>query len=208
MCLLQYVSLLIYNLEVKSMSTSAITPISRTDTVNYTEADIYKELEYLKELFTKLRICDTSNISFMVKIVNRRKSNCHGSCQKVNRTENSYLIRISSSWLKYASPQAVHDTICHEFIHALPGCMNHGLKWKTYCNKFMAFYPNYTLSRTTSDEGHNEYQLQTSKYHFVCPNCGVIGYFNRMTRDRQFMFETQRYKCRKCGAKVGYKQMY
>lgn len=65
------------------MSTSTITPITKTDTANYTEADIYKELEYLKELFTKLRICDASNISFMVKIVNRKKSNCHGSCAQV-----------------------------------------------------------------------------------------------------------------------------
>lgn len=86
MCLLQYVSLLIYNLEVKSMSVSTtpitrITPIARTDTANYTEADIYKELEYLKELFTRLKICDASNISFLVKITNRKKSNCHGSCQ-------------------------------------------------------------------------------------------------------------------------------
>ena len=207
MYLLQYVSLLIYNLEVKSMSVST-TPISRTDTANYTEADIHKELEYLKELFTRLRICDAFNISFIVKIVNRKKSNCHGSCQQVQRTQNTFLIRISSSWLKYASPQGVHDTICHEFIHALPGCMNHGTKWQTYCNQFMSFYPEFNLSRTTSDTNHTKYVASLSKYRFVCPNCGVIGYFNRMTEDRKFLFSMQKYKCRKCGAKVGYEQMY
>lgn len=207
MCLLQHVSLLIYNLEVKSMSVST-TPISRTDTANYTEADIHKELEYLKELFTRLRICDASNISFMVKIINRKKSNCHGSCERVPKTQNTFLIRISSSWLKYASPQSVHDTICHEFIHALPGCMNHGTKWHTYCNQFMSFYPEFNLSRTTSDTNHTKYMASLSKYRYVCPNCGVIGYFNRLTENRKFLFSMQKYKCRKCGAKVGYERMY
>ena len=75
-------------------TTTSITPISRTDTANYTEVDIYKELEYLKELFTRLRICDAFNISFFVKIVNRKPIEASQEELAVNQRSRSAKLRI------------------------------------------------------------------------------------------------------------------
>ena len=44
-----------------------------------------------------------------------------------------YTIEINSILLNEEVPEwALYETILHELLHTLPGCMNHGSKWRKY----------------------------------------------------------------------------
>ena len=65
------------------------------------------------------------------------------------------------------------STIIHELIHTIPGCMNHGNKFKRICSLVNRKYPQYQL-QTSTDASIYGINLEEDKpkYKIICECCG------------------------------------
>lgn len=132
--------------------------------------------------------------------VNTRAKKRWGLC--THNLNGSYTISISSRLL--ADDVAVDgaiNTIIHELLHTVQGCMNHGENWKREANKVNRAY-GYNIKRgsTAEEKGVEpiEDMPKAIKYQFKCKECGVI--YNR-TRASKFTKNWQNYRCGYCKGK-------
>jgi predicted SprT family Zn-dependent metalloprotease len=91
------------------------------------------------------------------------------------------------------------NTIIHELLHTVQGCMNHGENWKREANKVNRVY-GYNIKRCSSAEEKGVEPIenipQAIKYQFKCKDCGKV--YSR-TRASRFTKNWQRYRCGCCG---------
>lgn len=110
-----------------------------------------------------------------------------GQCRK--RKGGIYTINIAECLLRDdTSDKALHDTIIHEFLHAVDGCMEHKNKWKAFAN-IVNENTEYNISRVTSyaekgfklDPFNNLRNKETYKYMITCNECGNSWKYKRMS---------------------------
>ena len=164
--------------------------MTRTDTATYTEVDIFREIKDIIQTLKDLKIADITNQYYLVEFNNRKNSRVLGMCTYIGTLDGipRYKITINKAYLQNSDPQSVHDTIVHEVLHSIPGCMNHGKKWSYYARQFMTALPQFNISRCTNNEGFNNYlkkAMETqAKYTIICKKCGARFY---KTRKSQWM---------------------
>jgi predicted SprT family Zn-dependent metalloprotease len=144
--------------------------------------------------------------------VNTRAKKRWGQC-KVLRMEGpkpvEFSININAALLdERARSTALHATIVHEILHTVPGCLDHGPKWKQMAARYMDHYPQYRIRRTMSKEeagivedGGIEKSLQKRsvyRYALRCRGCGKVVYRMRMS---PFVRHPSAYRCARCGGK-------
>ena len=107
-----------------------------------------------------------------------------GTCQMKKNPitgEYDYSIRISLMTLDESrSDDKVLDTIIHELIHTVKGCMNHQSGFKNAAWKVMNAHPEFNISRCQSfeDSGLSREAIQSYKktpkitYRVKCVMCG------------------------------------
>ena len=122
--------------------------------------------------------------------VNKRYTRALAKCQKTMKNGN-VVFKISLSETIALNPEEVMNTMCHEVLHTVDGCFNHGPLWKTYANKVNKEY-GYKISRVS----RGDYKVRPDyKYEVTCDKCGVVVGRNRMSG----LFKAPSlYKC-KCG---------
>lgn len=103
-----------------------------------------------------------------------------------------YYIDISKPLtLALDNPFELYETIAHETIHTVDGCMDHGPKWKKIVGLFNAKYGT-KISRTSSlPEG----LIESSPYVLECTECGKRFAFQRMCKTVKF---PELYQCGEC----------
>lgn len=164
--------------------------MTRTDTATYTEVDIFREIKDIIQTLKNLKIADITNQYYLVEFNNRKNSRVLGMCTYIGTLDGipRYKITINKAYLQNSDPQSVHDTIVHEVLHSIPGCMDHGEKWSYYARQFMTALPQFNISRCTNNEGFNNYlkkAMETqAKYTIICKKCGARFY---KTRKSQWM---------------------
>lgn len=164
--------------------------MTRTDTATYTDVDIFREIKDIIQTLKDLKIADITNQYYLVEFNNRKNSRVLGMCTYIGTLDEipRYKITINKAYLQNSDPQSVHDTIVHEVLHSIPGCMNHGEKWSYYARQFMTALPQFNISRCTNNEGFNNYlkkAMETqAKYTIICKKCGARFY---KTRKSQWM---------------------
>ena len=164
--------------------------MTRTDTAIYTEVDIFREIKDITQTLKDLKIADITNQYYLVEFNNRKNSRVLGTCTYIGTLDGipRYKITINKAYLQNSDPQSVHDTIVHEVLHSIPGCMNHGEKWSYYARQFMTALPQFNISRCTNNEGFKNYlkkAMETqAKYTIICKKCGARFY---KTRKSQWM---------------------
>ena len=164
--------------------------MTRTDTATYTEVDIFREIKDITQTLKDLKIADITNQYYLVEFNNRKNSRVLGMCTYIGTLDGipRYKITINKAYLQNSDPQSVHDTIAHEVLHSIPGCMNHGEKWNYYARQFMTALPQFNISRCGNNEGFNNYlkkAMETqAKYTIICKKCGARFY---KTRKSQWM---------------------
>lgn len=90
------------------------------------------------------------------------------------------------------------DTIYHELLHSVDGCMNHGNKWNSLANKVNRIY-NANVTRTgVANQEMKQEQLKRAKYKAVCQKCGKEFYRQRVSN---FIKNPDRYSCSICKGK-------
>lgn len=125
--------------------------------------------------------------------INNRATKRRGQCEK---TKNGYKIEISKFIL--SDRKQLTNTIYHELLHTVEGCMNHGKKWKALADKVNRTY-NVEITRTAiANQEMKEEQLKRAKYKAVCQKCGKEIYRQRISN---FIKNPARYSCVVCRGK-------
>lgn len=126
--------------------------------------------------------------------INYRSKKRFGQCR---RTNGKYFISVNSEILSDKSiEKRVKQTIIHEILHTVKGCMNHGEEWKKVADLMNDCY-NYNISRCSSysDFGLKREEIvkpKEYKYIYRCKCCGQI-----IKRQRKTDF-VNHYTCGKC----------
>ena len=83
--------------------------------------------------------------------VNTRSKRRWGQCKVVS--SDVFDINISVRLLAdQVSDTAAKDTIIHELLHTVEGCLKHTGKWKALAEKVNRAYPQYHIKRATTEE--------------------------------------------------------
>lgn len=137
--------------------------------------------------------------------INTRAKSRFGQC-RYNRVMGTYTINISKFILDDdIDDKAVMETIIHEILHTVEGCMNHGKKWKSL-GKIVEQKFGYCITRTSdynkfSDNLEKKMEVERatkkSNYVFKCAGCGQIIRREKMSK---FVKYYQHYKCGICGS--------
>lgn len=130
--------------------------------------------------------------------VNTRAKSRWGRCSK---RYDGFHIEITNELLyDHLSDKGAKNTIFHELLHSVEGCMNHGTKWQSLADLVNDCY-GYSIQRcSSSDEGDKKGAILERKveYKYVlkCANCGQIVRRQRMS---DFVKNYKDYGCGKCG---------
>lgn len=92
---------------------------------------------------------------------------------------------------------AVYQTIVHEVLHTIKGCMNHGSKWKECANTMNEVY-GYNISRlgTMKSGAKLNTPPKLVKYIITCQKCSKV--YKRKVRSK-LVKNVDNYKCGECG---------
>ena len=142
-----------------------------------------KDLQYYFELAkTELDVLDIPYGNIVTCTVNTRAKGRYGQCRRKN---GAYTINISSRILEdYVPTKSLMTVLCHEILHSVKGCMNHGQKWKEYAELVNDCY-NYNITTTSNDKKYGlktEPKENTHKYTVTCKGCGKKYYYHRKQR--------------------------
>ena len=130
-------------------------------------------------------------------IVNTRANSRWGLCHK--RPDGTFDIQISDRLLvDSVKDDGAINTIIHELLHTVKGCMNHGEKWKKLAQKVYWRY-GIEIKRTDSaaDKGVDPIKKKVNYKHCVqCEKCG-----RKIMRQRETYFtrNPENYRCGACG---------
>ena len=121
---------------------------------------------------------ETGGIDPNVKLVN--VTSYWGKC---TRKEDSHYITLNKKLIQ-ANVEGALETLIHEVLHTVKGCMNHGEMWKSLAKKVnMAYGTNISRATSAAENGTQEFILATSKYVMECDRCG-----HGLGRDRMSNF--------------------
>ena len=126
-------------------------------------------------------------------VINRRAKTRFGCCKK---TADGFLIELCER-VTEAGEAACKEVLAHEILHSCYGCMNHGVRWKSYAARLKQAY-GYDISRTHKTDEIGVEKDYSVRYRFRCESCGAI--IERM-RKSSFVENYERYRCR-CGGKL------
>lgn len=137
-----------------------------------------------------------------------------GRCKKIyDDMFNEYEIEIRSVLLdEKNSIKGLKDTIIHELLHTVEGCMNHGKKWKKLASLVNEKY-GYNVSRCNSYEEKGICQEDIDSifaernaklalkptYIIRCEKCGYEYTRHKISR---LVTEPEHYMCGRCHGKL------
>ena len=112
-----------------------------------------------------------------------------GRCTKGNN--NDYTIEINDKFVEVCTDfKTIKNTICHELLHTIRGCLNHGSNWKRCANTMNRQY-GYNITRLTKV---NLYPKQY-KYTLQCKKC--LNSCNYVRKSKLFE-KLDKLVCAKC----------
>ena len=156
--------------------------IYRTDTATYTLKDLEKEMRECLKIIEDLGIpTHNEKVRYIVEI-NKKPTKYLGLCTRISNNPITFEIKFNGPYFKVANPQDVHDTIMHEILHTLPGCMNHGKFWQRAAKTIESFESKYTITRLGNCEEYKELYQDSSKYVITCRTCGKKFYYRKRSK--------------------------
>ncbi len=133
--------------------------------------------------------------------INTRAKSRWGLCRCL--TGGGFVISIAQMLLEDdVDEQALKDTIVHELLHTVPGCMDHKGKWKMYAELVNRKLPQYTIKRTASREEKGIAERQVAPiYHYAvkCSSCGTV--FQR-ERESKLIKNPGQFRCGLCHGRL------
>lgn len=132
--------------------------------------------------------------------VNTRAKTRWGMCKKLS--DGTFEIEIAAVLLRdEVSDLAAKNTVIHELLHTVPGCSDHGSRWKALATAVNEKLPGYAIRRTTSfaEKGlTGEQKKPVYRYILRCSQCGR----QILRQKRSAVVEhPERYRC-SCGGRL------
>ena len=124
----------------------------------------------------------------------------------VGRKRNDYDIKVNYQLLEAVPEEnqkkCLLTTLCHELIHTVDGCFNHGEKFK-HCAKMIREYTNnyicVTWKKPLADWGGDVEDVKSFKYIVTCKKCGAKwGY---ISKPKSYGNERE-FECKECGGDI------
>lgn len=112
--------------------------------------------------------------------VNTRAKRRWGQCKGI---PGGFAININAVLLDENIPDdGLMNTMLHELLHSVPGCMNHGAKWKAMADKVHKAYGIQIKRCSNAEEKGVPTEISNARYKYFlkCPKCGVIFRYTRM----------------------------
>lgn len=140
------------------------------------------------------------NEPYIYKIEFKNKSKSYWAKVGKNSKEHfGYFLRIGGLFELIPDESIARNkfesTIIHELIHTIPGCMNHGKKFKRICNLVNYKYPQYKIQTSSSAEDFGIVESKPKvKYKIICSKCGKEYLYERKPK-----LDINRYRCSICG---------
>lgn len=162
-----------------------------------------KDLQYYFQLaLNEMDVLDIPYNHIEECTINTRAKHRYGQCRRRN---GKYYINISERLLEdYVPTKSLMTVLCHEILHTIDGCMNHGKLWKEYADLVNDCYA-YNITTTSSDKKYGlkpqenvKRKRMDYKYRVECCNCGGYGLYKKKTK----WFTERGMKnctCKKCG---------
>lgn len=126
-----------------------------------------------------------------------RAKKTYGKCEAI---PGGFAISLSK-FFKDNPVEEVMQTLVHEVLHTIPGCMNHARSWKEAAAVVNSVY-GYDVSRLSSMEMANltaaDVQVQR-RYTIVCFDCATELYRERKSK---LITHTHNYSCGRCGGRL------
>lgn len=123
-----------------------------------------------------------------------------GRCEQIK--DGLFNIKISEKLLQDdLDDQHAKNTIAHELLHTVKGCMNHKEPWKKLVKLLNTKIPSYNVTTTLNHEAvglYVERKVPVYKYFFRCKKCGAELKYQRKSK---FVEHSDRYHCSRCGGK-------
>lgn len=160
-----------------------------------------KNLEtYARECLAELNAIDIYPNAISEWKVSRAVSRW-GMCSYKTRS-HVYSISISKVLLADNAPvKGLKETIIHELLHAVDGCLDHGYKWTALVNKVNRSY-GYAIQQSDDFE-HKGFDTNPMdalyKYHITCESCGRVYRYGRMCSTVKAVEQRKARCC--CGSK-------
>lgn len=143
--------------------------------------------------------------------INTRARKRWGRCRQVSG--GVFDIDISERLLgDEVEDTAAKETIIHELLHTVEGCLGHKGKWKLLAQLVEAEYPRYHIKRTSSCEekgisqempaGNGAAQKKRAlppRYRITCRDCGARAYRQRAGKLVQRPGD---FRCGRCGGEL------
>ncbi|MBO4542240.1 MAG: SprT-like domain-containing protein [Bacteroidales bacterium] len=112
--------------------------------------------------------------------VNSRAKKRWGCCKLQS---GIYTIQISSVLLDDNAPvKSLKNTLFHELLHAVDGCMNHGTVWQELADMVNKAYGYHVKRCNSSDELGVEMPTTGKCYIITCNKCHSSWKYIRMTK--------------------------
>lgn len=116
-----------------------------------------------------------------------------------------YHIRVSRKFEEISTDDLFEKrlTSCmiHELIHTIPGCMNHGPRFKNVADLVNYFYPKYNIQTSTTGENYGVTRKERpDRYLVKCSSCGAESKYKRKPAVWQWVNRNiSPFRCTKCG---------
>ena len=135
----------------------------------------------MKDLMNLVAICKEDLDSLGIKYgrvsnwtINTRAKCRLGQCRKI--AGDLFDISISSMLLvDEVEDRVTLNTIMHELLHTVPGCLNHNGRWKVYAEFVNKKLPQYNIKRVAKESETGivvERKPPVYKYILRCTKCG------------------------------------
>ena len=146
-----------------------------------TLTDLNTLMNECKKELIDLGYYEVMNKSYMICFNSRFKA----KLGQIKLIPGGYQIDINSHFAEIC-PEGVRNTIMHELIHSLQGCMNHGNKWQTIA-KLVNNTLHYNVTTTSYYEKYQKYynahsNKSTTKYTLTCATCNHKWNYKKRTK--------------------------
>ena len=169
-----------------------------------TITDINKMIDECKKKLIDLGYSEVT-IKYYYPVINTRLFKALGRCHCEGY--NRYTIEVNQGHFEMDSYQECLDTIMHELIHSLKGCMNHGPNFQRAARKVNFNYPEFTIGTHSTETSYvknvyrKEKRKEAKKYMVKCTTCGHTWKYARKTNLIKTLDKnpsTDRFSCPYC----------
>ena len=129
--------------------------------------------------------------------LNTRAKKRWGQCRRL--PNGNFEININAD-LVSQSEDGTLNTVIHELLHTVNGCLNHGRQWQVYANRINNAYGINVKRISTSEEKGVERVIVKPEYKYIlkCEYCDQIV---RRQKKSKIVEHPEHFSCGLCGGR-------